>query len=279
MIPGHHLRAVLAQPAGDAALSVRAYGIDERMPPGLIDRPRGTDEWLLMGFASAARVWVDGPGERPVAPDSLVLWRPQAAHRYGDPRRVWGHSWIMFDGDHIRTRAAALGLPLEVPLGGAPTTWLNACIQGLHDEIAAQGRPDPHILAAHLDILLRRVARVAVGGTAVPPGLLAVRSRIEGHFTQALRLSDLARLAGCSVPHLCAGFRRHFAVSPIDLAIRLRLDHARHLLCDSSMTVAAVAARVGYADYRHFTRLYRRRYGESPRWDFSRSGQGAARPP
>ena len=271
MIIGHRLRAVLAHQSGAQALSVLAYGIDEVMPPGLIDRPGGTDEWLLMGFSTSAFAWVDGPGgitsERAVDGQSLLWWRPLAPHRYGHPHLRWRHSWIMFDGDHIRTRAATIGLPLEVPIGGIPTAWLDACIHGIHEEITSQARPDPQILAAHLDILLRRAARAVSkpGGSMVPPGLLAVRSRIETHFTETVRLPALARLAGCSVPHLCAGFRKHFAVTPIDLVIRLRLDHARRLLSERGQTVAAVAARVGYADYHHFTRLYRRHFGHSPR--------------
>jgi AraC-like DNA-binding protein len=311
---GHRLKAVLPVPTGTPAVAVLAYGLEERMRPAIIDRPRGTDSWLLMGFATPARLWPDGPGRsagptsraaaaggarpaaprpttrshaRPAAPapahaidaaladddgngvplpaDSLVLWRPDAPHRYGHPTEPWRHSWLHLDGEHVRRAAATLGLPLEAVIPNVPTAWLDACILGIHDELTANARPDGDILAAHLDILLRRAARVAAGDAQVPAGLLAVRTHIEARFAEPLRLAALARLAGCSIPHLCAGFREHFAVSPIDLAIRLRLAHARRLMSERGMTVAAAAEQVGYADYRHFTRLFRRQYGHPPR--------------
>ncbi len=297
---GHRLRAFLTVPAGSPTMAVLGYGLEERMPPQVIDRPRGTDDWLLMGFDSPARIWIDGmdarrrggadseaePEPEPedqatsgmqtgagreIAAGTLMLWRPHAPHRYGHPSRAWRHSWIHIDGDRVRTRAATLGLPLESPIADVPTAWLDACIRGIHDEITGNGTADGEILAAHLDILLRRAARVArsagggTGGRRVPAGLLAARTHIEARFAEPLRLAALAGIAGHSVPHFCAGFRQHFALSPIDLVIRLRLAQARRLMTERHMTVAEAARQVGYADYRHFTRLFRKRYGMAPR--------------
>lgn len=95
--------------------------------------------------------------------------------------------------------------------------------------------------------------------------MLAARRHLEEHLVEPLRLATLARHAGWSVPHFCDRFRRHFGTSAIAMLIDLRLHQARLLLTDRNLTVETVAQRVGYADYRQFTKLFRKRFGCTPR--------------
>ena len=46
---------------------------------------------------------------------------------------------------------------------------------------------------------------------------------------------------------------------------RQRMAHARHLLRDVGLTVADVAQRVGYDDLYHFSKLFKKHCGISPR--------------
>jgi transcriptional regulator GlxA family with amidase domain len=45
----------------------------------------------------------------------------------------------------------------------------------------------------------------------------------------------------------------------------LRLDHARHLLQTSFLTVKEVMAATGWNDPSHFSREFKRRHGQAPR--------------
>jgi AraC-like DNA-binding protein len=146
-----------------------------------------------------------------------------------------------------------------------PARLLDRCLLRLHAEVADHAAPDPRILRAILQTWLWEVER-AVGGAAVaPPGLLRARAAIASRFRETLTLTDLAAVAGCSRQHLCAGFRRWFGVAPIDLLIRTRLQQADLLLQDPAISAGAAAAEVGFGDYRHFARLYRRRFGHPAR--------------
>lgn len=259
------LRVVYPAGAGSPRLRLHGCGVRERIAPGVIDRPKGTDDWLLMAFHDDAEVGVDD-GDVPAPAGSLVVWQPHAPHRYGHPTTAWRHSWLHCDGDDARELISASGLALDVPIPGIDPRFLDRCIVGLHDEMRGHARPDGAILRNHLHTCLREAARAAHGAASarVDPRLLALRSHLEATFHERHTLRSLAARAGCSVPHLCARFRAAFGASPIAYVIELRLRRARLLLSERAATVAGVARAVGYDEYHHFSKLFHRRFGLWP---------------
>jgi AraC family transcriptional regulator of arabinose operon len=259
------VRVALPEPVGDGQLRIYSYGVREWMAPGLIHRPRGTDEYLLMAFNHAAEVEVDG-ALAPAPADSVIVWRPHMPHRYGHAERIWCHTWLHVDGAALDGWLTAAGLPLDRPLAPVEPRLLERCVLAVHDELAALPQPDGAILGNHLHTCVRQLARVVhgVGAGRLPARLLAVRHHLETRYAERITLAGLAAIAGCSVQHFCAEFRRHLGAAPIDYLIRLRLAQARLLLRDRNAGVAEVARAVGYDDYHHFTKLFRRRYGVPP---------------
>lgn len=92
---------------------------------------------------------------------------------------------------------------------------------------------------------------------------------IRGHFDQALRVEELARIAGMSP----ASFHRHFraatAMSPLQFQKTLRLQEARRLLV-ASRSVAGAGFAVGYESASQFSREYARQFGAPPTRDAQR---------
>ncbi|MBN8526502.1 MAG: helix-turn-helix transcriptional regulator [Planctomycetes bacterium] len=264
MSQGHRLRVVPPQPPGDDGLRIVAYGLREWMPSGILDRQGGTDDWMLMAFNHAVEAGADGDAA-PVPAGTLMLWRPLSPQRYGSAAGPWCHSWIHIDGDALATWIAATGLPVDAPLA-APPRLLERLILAVHEELRGQVRPDAGILRNHVHTFVRQAARAAHGARAgdVPAGLLLVRRHLDERCAQPHRLADLAAMAGCSVAHLTAGFRRHFGCSPIAHLIHVRLQTAHLLLRDRRLPVAEAARLVGYDDYHHFTKLFTRRFGRPP---------------
>jgi AraC-like DNA-binding protein len=250
---------------GSQGFRITAFGVREWMAPGLVERPHGTDTWLVVQFRHAVEIGCEqGPVQAPAG--SIVIWRPHAPHLLGSRARPWCHSWIHADGDEVRTLLTASELPLDRPFAVDEHRWLDHCILALHQEVRGEAAPDPVILRNHLHTFLRQVhrARLAAGSRPVARELLALREHLEATFSQEHSLAALARRLGCSVPHLCARFRRAFGTSPIAYVLDLRLSHARLLLSERSQTVLGVARAVGYDDYHHFSKLFHRRFGTWP---------------
>jgi AraC-like DNA-binding protein len=81
-----------------------------------------------------------------------------------------------------------------------------------------------------------------------------------------LRVEDVADAAGLDVRALQRSFRRHVGVSPKWVIQRYRLhEAAEQLRTEPSMSLAILAASLGYADQAHFSRDFRRMVGRTPR--------------
>jgi len=93
-----------------------------------------------------------------------------------------------------------------------------------------------------------------------------------------LRVADIARQLGMSVSGLHSQFKAVTGMSPLQFHKQLRLQEARRLLLAGEVDVARAGYRVGYDDPSHFSREYKRLFGEPPTRDVERlQGLTAAR--
>ncbi|PYO91652.1 MAG: AraC family transcriptional regulator CmrA [Gemmatimonadetes bacterium] len=93
-----------------------------------------------------------------------------------------------------------------------------------------------------------------------------------------LRIADIARQLGMSVSGLHSQFKAVTGMSPLQFQKQLRLQEARRLLLAGEVDVARAGYRVGYDDASHFSREYKRLFGEPPMRDLERlQGLTAAR--
>ncbi len=60
------------------------------------------------------------------------------------------------------------------------------------------------------------------------------------------------------------GFKRAFGCSPRDMMLRLRMQHAKNLLLESSLSIKEIADRCGYQRQHEFARAFRQHTGASP---------------
>jgi len=71
-----------------------------------------------------------------------------------------------------------------------------------------------------------------------------------------------------------SGFHAHFravtAMSPLQFQKQLRLQEARRLMLSEDLDAAEAGYRVGYDDASHFSREYKRHFGEPPMRDVER---------
>ncbi|WP_242416882.1 AraC family transcriptional regulator [Sphingomonas panni] len=88
-------------------------------------------------------------------------------------------------------------------------------------------------------------------------------AHIRDHYTETLRVADLAALAGMSVP----GFHRHFkavtTMTPVQFQKQVRLQEARRRLI-AAEEVTRVGFAIGYESLSQFSRDYRRLFGAPP---------------
>ncbi|MBL8704176.1 MAG: GlxA family transcriptional regulator [Rhodospirillales bacterium] len=97
------------------------------------------------------------------------------------------------------------------------------------------------------------------------PKLVAAIGLMEANLEQPLGQDDLARRIGLSRRQLERLFRRYLRKAPAKHYLELRLQRARLLLLQSTLSIIDVALACGFVSASHFSKCYRQGYGRSPK--------------
>jgi AraC-like DNA-binding protein len=146
--------------------------------------------------------------------------------------------------------------------GGSPANF------GLriHREFKAMDCVAPlSIEALVLEMLVEMTRETSRRERVQPPWLRVARDLLHDQFSQTLSLSNVAEVVGVHAAHLAKMFRRHYACTVGEYLRTLRLDHAAKLLAHSDKTLSTVALLAGFYDQSHFARLFKQRFGVTPR--------------
>ncbi len=87
---------------------------------------------------------------------------------------------------------------------------------------------------------------------------------VEKNYSERISVAQLAQLLCLSPDRLGHLFREGVGQAPLQYINEIRLRKAMNLLKTDEYTVTEVAQAVGFFDYNHFGRLFRRRYGCTP---------------
>ncbi|MCM2416155.1 helix-turn-helix transcriptional regulator [Streptomyces sp. RKAG290] len=251
---GLHVQLRLDLPPRVANLGVGVHGTN-----GLRDVFRLPDLWQLHLYRYAAELTVDGVVHT-IRPGRVSLVRPGAAVEF----RYGGRSEHLY----VHFALPESGNPLTVPVmqdAGAETPVLSDLLQ---QAVAAAPR-SPARAAAEVWAALWRVAGLATPagrtGERVHAAAAAAVAHIEAHLAGPLTVPEVAAAAGISHNHLIRLFRAETGGTVVAYIRRRRMERARHLLRESTLSIPAVAALVGIGDLQAFNKACRRELGGSPR--------------
>ena len=246
-------------------LSIRGIGIRETMPPCLIERPAGTGDYLFMLFFDPVQL-DPGSGWRPIEAGRIVFWNHGAPHFYGNPKRLWNHSWVHCDGREVDTILRAARVRRGEPLPLSNPARIEKYLFDLHEELSGFVKPNAIILRNILENLVRDAVRgkSQPHQPAIPEKLLRCREQIDTRYNERQTLADLAMEAGFSVPHFCTEFRRHFGAPPISYLIGRRMRVAAALLRGTEGRVGEIGQQVGYDDPYYFSKHFKAFFGLTP---------------
>lgn len=138
----------------------------------------------------------------------------------------------------------------DLALSGAMHEAAMAVI-GRSAEMARLAEQIPSAKASTRRELLRRLQRA--------------RDYMDGNLDRPLMLRLVAREACLSSFHFHRSFRAVFHETPHTYVTRRRLDRAADLLQRTDRAVIDVGLEAGFANAAHFSRIFKRRFGSSPR--------------
>jgi len=100
---------------------------------------------------------------------------------------------------------------------------------------------------------------------AVPDRMIdSVLEEMRQHFTEDIQLTSLAAQYAISSGRLSTIIKDELQMTFSDYIAQLRIQSAKELLRDESLSIQEIAERVGYNDYYYFTKVFKKVQGISP---------------
>lgn len=239
------------------------------------------DYEIVLVLAGAGEVRL-GQDRFSYAAGTLFLIPPFVPHSFNAFDRFSGeHIAVHFDFTHsVPASEAALGdrEPYEVRLAGLTLPVTINLSSGSRIErllmalLCERDSTDPLAqLSARtcLTSVLIHCMRAGLQGegeemTGRNTPVRRVVSYIEGHLSESIGAKELAAAACLSVSRLNVLFKREMGTPPAEFLRRRRIERARQLLSEPALSIKEIAARTGFEDSFHFSKVFRKIDGLSP---------------
>ncbi|MNZ71369.1 HTH-type transcriptional regulator YesS [compost metagenome] len=87
---------------------------------------------------------------------------------------------------------------------------------------------------------------------------------IQQHVEEEISRESIADYVGLNPAYLSRLFKKETGQNLIDFLISVKMNRARELLDTTDMTVSSVAQQVGYSNFSHFTKMFRKQFDVNP---------------
>ncbi|MFI2859087.1 AraC family transcriptional regulator [Paenibacillus sp. JSM ZJ436] len=243
--------------------------------PFVMTMPDGFEHYLLrLQTDGRCRAVIDGKLSL-LQPGDLLLYKPGQPYELriedelnpqGDSLVESGDYNIFFKGDWVddwyqaRKRPTRMRIPLD-------DRYL-----GLFRQLVLEQRrlsnTYPEISVYTLRILCLEIDRLlSEQPSTTPKAYLAHRMKnyIEENASSMFKLEDVASHVDISVSRAVHLFKEAFGTTIMQYTLEVRLDMARERIIFSPMSLEDVAETSGFASYTYFHRVFRSRFGVSPK--------------
>jgi AraC family transcriptional regulator len=181
--------------------------------------------------------------------------------------RPWRLKHLLGDDDRLVNMQLA-------PQYGISDLQIPALLRNMRAEIEA-GCPSGRLYGESLSLaLLTYLANRYPAGThraesrkfkLSPAQFGRVRDYVRAHLSQELGLAELAGVIQLSPHHFCFLFKNTAGITPYQYVLRERVHESMKHLAARQCSIVEIAGVLGFADQSHFTTVFRRVTGLTPK--------------
>lgn len=233
-----------------------------------IDRPSGSGDYAFVFFRSDAQVIVRGQAVT-VEKNSFIMFRPNTPHAYGSDD-MFVNDWLHCNGDNPDPYFARIQFPLDEPVQSAHPASISRNLMELYNAHRLGGplcdeiiNFDLHSLFAKLSNVQRRAHMPKKANPYFYP-LMELRNEMYSSPMGNVSVSSLAKRVNLSQSYFQHMYKELFGCPVTADLINGRLEYAKYLLNNSSLSVKAVAKTCGYENETHFMRQFKKLVGTTP---------------
>lgn len=96
------------------------------------------------------------------------------------------------------------------------------------------------------------------------PTLQWLAAYMHHHLNEPLSVPEMARMLNMSVSHFSLLFKQHFAVAPHRYLLMKRIEQAKTLLRNTSLSLNEIAEECGFSDTQHLFKIFKKQTGSTP---------------
>ena len=239
------------------ARSVGHYSV----PEGCIEEHRQKHFVQLFWCIEGGAEFIVAGTSKVLKPQHVFLYFPGDIHVIRPLSSGIRYRWLTLDGPMNVDIAKSLGLAQEPVLARPCPEDLFVKLETDIQDLTPEGERRACVTA--FQILVQ-----ASGSHQCVPEKEIVSKCMKiisaGYANPFLSIAVLARKQNIHRSHLCRAFKRKMGISPLEYLISIRIQKALSLLKETELSVAEVAAKVGYLDSNYFSKAIRRAAGSSP---------------
>ncbi|MBI3878140.1 MAG: helix-turn-helix transcriptional regulator [Verrucomicrobia bacterium] len=246
-------------------LSTGTVTLDERDHHNGHDKAGAHLFWLQSGCGTWERT--DGAQRLTRGPRVWLVDLSQPRTYAPDKRTQMVTTGFRFAGPALGSWLEVLGETREFVLAAKDFNFICRAQRFLQNKTVRRRREfewEAHKLISEVLGVLLRAAKHDVAAKPPPPPVARVLNTVLADPTRDWHVRELVQLAGISYSGLRVLFHKTQGESVHDFLRRVRLDQARRVLGDSSLSVKEVAMRLNFSSEFSFSHFFRRKAGVSP---------------
>ncbi|MCK4998608.1 MAG: helix-turn-helix domain-containing protein [Anaerohalosphaera sp.] len=200
----------------------------------------------------------------------LSSFSPGVAHEYkADPSDPMEHIFITFIGAEAKSLLKKSGLSEKGSIQVADQQAMLKLVETILNKGLEKSEYAEQICGSYLRILLMEMACEESTGSErhmlARQSYLRCKRFIDENFSEIYSMQQVADECDINVRYMSRLFKEYSYITPHQYVGRLKMNKAVNLLLNTPLSVAQVGLEVGYEDQYHFSRVFSRHHGASPR--------------
>lgn len=233
-------------------------------------RPDGMSDWLITYTLGGEGYFEVDSCERRVRVGDVTLLKPGTPHRYGTPKgENWHFVWAHFTGGFMDASLLPLdAMTIRQVEQEAVRGRIYDAFRRILSDSREQGAYWQELCLGALREILMLLAKQQTSG--LDPRIEETLYLLAQRIQETVRVDELARSVGLSASRLSHLFKENTGESIVEAFNRMRIKQAALLLAHTNRNASEAALDVGFQNYNHFTRQFRKYIGLTPS-EFSQS--------
>lgn len=242
--------------------SVGFYGFDD--PWGATNRKRGRFDFYLSYNHDGIMKVLSGNNICEIGPGTVFIYRPNEEQYYGQANNIAiANYWVHFTG----YGATEMLIKSNLTQGNIFIIGVNDELTDLFDKMMNEIADKSHNFEIFSASILMQIFSIISRKLASNNSIVHMNERdllinstvsfIHKNFANEIKVSTLANMACLSPNRYSDVFKKITGLSPKQYLISLRLQKAKELMTNTSLSIKQISSLVGITDQLYFSKLFK----------------------